>query len=233
MEKSPDGTGTAKGDCKAMVTIGNFMIFGDSYSTYKDRIPEGYPTFYTPDEVPPDQKVRNMTAEETWWGRLVQETDARLVRNDSWSGSTLGYTGYAGDCSLTSSFIRRYRLLKQEGFFERNPVDTVFVFGGTNDSWSNAPLGELKYDGIEEQELFSVLPAISYFAKRLFETLTGARIIFIGNCDIKSEITDAMRDICLHYGLDYVSLSGIDKQNGHPTELGMEQICEQILAKIG
>ena len=79
--------------------IGNFVIFGDSYSTYKDRIPEGYPTFYTPDEVPPTEKVRNMTAEETWWGRLVQETDARLVRNDSWSGSTLGYTGYAGDCS--------------------------------------------------------------------------------------------------------------------------------------
>ena len=230
MEKSPDGTGTAKGDCKAMVTIGNFMIFGDSYSTYKDRIPEGYPTFYTPDEVPPDQKVRNMTAEETWWGRLVQETDARLVRNDSWSGSTLGYTGYAGDCSLTSSFIRRYRLLKQEGFFERNPVDTVFVFGGTNDSWSNAPVGEVPVGDIGEEELFFVLPAFAHFMKTLKEDLPRARIVFLSNCDIKKEIMEGIAKAGEKTGTEVLQLEAIDKESGHPTALGMEQICKQLLA---
>ena len=195
------------------MSFGNIMIFGDSYSTYAGYIPKGYSVYYS--------------------GHRAALPDVYDVKN-TWSGSTIGYTGYNNsDCSHTSSFIYRFEKLLGEGFFEENKIDTLFVFGGTNDSWSNAPLGELKYDGIEEQELFSVLPAISYFAKRLSGTLTGARIIFIGNCDIKSEITNAMRDICLHYGLDYVPLSGIDKQNGHPTELGMEQICEQILAKIG
>ena len=213
------------------MSFGNIMIFGDSYSTYAGYIPKGYSVYYSGHRaaLPDVYDVKN-----TWWHRLLDKTGASLVQNNSWSGSTIGYTGYNNsDCSHTSSFIYRFEKLLGEGFFEENKIDTLFVFGGTNDSWSNAPLGELKYDGIEEQELFSVLPAISYFAKRLSGTLTGARIIFIGNCDIKSEITDAMRDICLHYGLDYVPLSGIDKQNGHPTELGMEQICEQILAGVG
>jgi hypothetical protein len=42
-----------------------------------------------------------------------------------------------------------------------------------------------------------------------------------------------MKEVCEHYGLDYVALSGIDKINGHPTELGMKQICEQIISGIG
>ena len=42
--------------------IGNFVIYGDSYSTYKGYIPQGYPTYYTPDEVPPTDTV----FEENW-----------------------------------------------------------------------------------------------------------------------------------------------------------------------
>ena len=42
-----------------------------------------------------------------------------------------------------------------------------------------------------------------------------------------------MRDVTEHYGLEYVPLSGVDKVNGHPTELGMAEICEQILDTVG
>ena len=156
-----------------------------------------------------------------------------MIQNNSWSGSTIGYTGYNGDCSHTNSFIYRFEKLLEEGFFDSNKIDTVLVFGGTNDSWSNAPLGEMKFDGIEENELFCALPAISHFAKRLSEVLKDTRIIFIGNCDIKQEIIDAIRISCEHYSLEHVQLSDVEKVNGHPTENGMAQICEQILAKIG
>ena len=188
--------------------IGNFVIYGDSYSTYKGYIPEGYPTYYTPDEVPPTDTVRNMTVEETWWGRLMAESDARLLRNDSWSGSTVCYTGYAGDCSQTSSFIRRYRLMQEEGFFAKNRVDTVFVFGGTNDSWANAPVGEVQTENFKEEDLFSVLPA----------------------CDIKQEIILGMAKAGEAMGVSVLQLQGIDKGCGHPSILGMDQICKQILA---
>ena len=212
------------------MNFGNTMIFGDSYSTYLGYIPSGYAVYYTGhrNALPDVFDVKN-----TWWGRLIDSGMATLVQNNSWSGSTIGYTGYNNtDCSHTSSFIYRFEKLLSEGFFTENKIDTVFVFGGTNDSWSGAPLGELKFDGIEQVDLFCVLPAISHFAKRLKDTLPEARIIFIGNCDIKSEITNTMKAVCEHYGLDYVALSGIDKQNGHPTELGMEQISAQITMSV-
>lgn len=210
--------------------LGNMMIFGDSYSTYEGWNPPGYAVYYSGhrDALPDLADVKH-----TWWGRLLDAADAVLVQNNSWSGSTIGYTGYNNtDCSHSSSFIFRFETLLAEGFFERHPIDTLFVFGGTNDSWSGAPLGDLKLEGIEESDLFCVLPGISYLAQRLMRTLTGTRVVFIGNCDIKSEITDAMRSVCAHCGMTYIALSEIDKINGHPTALGMEQICEQILSGI-
>ena len=103
--------------------IGNLMIFGDSYSTYAGMIPEGYAVYYSKEgRGDPEFMVTKMEAEDTWWMRLINATDATLVQNNSWSGSTVGYTGYSGDCSHTSSFIYRYRQLKERGFFKENRI---------------------------------------------------------------------------------------------------------------
>ena len=207
--------------------LGNIMIFGDSYSTYEGYIPYGFAVYYSGHrELPPDV----FDVKRTWWGRILDATDSTLVQNNSWSGSTLGNTGYNNtDCSNSSSFIYRFEKLWSEGFFEENRIDTLFVFGGTNDSWSEAPLGELKFDNIEKSDLFCVLPAISYFAGTLKEKLPDTKIVFIANCEIKEEVIDAIRKSCEHYDLTFVGLSNIDKENRHPTELGMEQIAKQIL----
>ena len=210
--------------------LGNIMILGDSYSTYEGYIPAGYDVYYSGHrtEVPDVFDVK-----KTWWGRMLEENDAKLVLNNSWSGSPIGYTGYNNaDCSHTSSFIYRFEKLLNEGFFDRNKIDTLFVFGGTNDSGADAPLGVLKYDDIQESDLFCALPAISYLAKRVKENLKGTRIIFIGNHDIKKEITDGMESVCKHYDIEYVPLSAFDKINGHPTEQGMKDIYEQIITAI-
>ena len=115
--------------------IGNLVIFGDSYSTFKGYIPREDAFYYFPEEAPEGKEEMSMDLEETWWRRFIKHTGANLIRNDSWSGSTICYTGYLGDCSTTSSFIFRYRELLKEDFFKKNNVDTVIVFGGTNDSW--------------------------------------------------------------------------------------------------
>ena len=208
----------------------NIMIFGDSYSTYEGHIPAGYAVYYSGHRgAEPDVfDVRN-----TWWGRLIAETDSTLVQNNSWSGSTIGYTGYNNsDCSHSSSFIYRFEKLLAEGFFEEHRIDRLFVFGGTNDSWSNAPLGESDKELVEDSDLFCVLPAIKHFVARLADKLPDTKLVIIGNCDIKSEIMDALALAAERAGATYVGLSGVDKINGHPTELGMEQIKDQILASI-
>ena len=212
--------------------INRFMIFGDSYSTHLDYIPEGYAHYYCDEGRAPDQPVTKMQMQQTWWGQMMERTDATLVLNDSWSGSTIGYTGYEGDCSTSSSFIYRYRKLVEKGFFAENEIDTIFVFGGTNDSWSSAPLGKERYDDFSEVELFNVLPAICYFMTTLKKDHPNTRVVFIGNCDIKQEIIDCMINASEQLGVEFVALHDIDKISGHPTVLGMTQICDQIMEKL-
>ena len=213
--------------------INNFIIFGDSYSTHRDFIPEEYPHFYCTEGRGDKEPVTKMLPNETWWGRLIEKTGAKLAYNDSWSGSTLGHTGYDGDCSHTSSFIYRYRKLCEERFFEKIDFDTVFVFGGTNDSWSDAPLGEMQLSDWCENDLFFVLPAICYFMNCLKSDFPDKQIVFIANYGIKPEIIECMRAAAAKLDVSFVRLSDIDKLSNHPTILGMQEIADQIIDQLG
>ena len=199
----------------------NCVIFGDSYSTYAGHIPEGYPTYYPCGDVDDVSK--------TWWARFFENADMNVLQNNSWSGSPLGFTGYCNmDCSKFGSFIVRYRQLKEEGFFEKNSIDSIFVFGGTNDSWAEAPLGEVMLSGWEEKDLFCVLPAICYFAYILKTDMPEAEIVFLANTGIKDEIRNCFETAAKHFGVKCVKLHDIDKESNHPTSSGMEAICEQL-----
>ena len=205
------------------------LIIGDSYSTFKGMIPNGYATYYSEDGVLPGVPVTKMNLEDTWWIKFIKATGIELALNNSWSGSTICYTGREGDCSRTSSYIFRYRQLVENGFFKDNDVNTVIVFGGTNDSWIDAPLGELKFNEIEEKDLYSVLPAISYLMGKIKDDMPNARILFIANSDIKEEIISAIKASGGYYGVDTIELHDVHKESGHPTPLGMTDICNQVL----
>ena len=203
----------------------NAIIFGDSYSTYAGYIPQNYPTYYPCGDVDDVNK--------TWWGRLGKQADIQWIQNNSWSGSPLGFTGYNGmNCSKFGSFIARYRQLKEAGFFEQNKIDTVFVFGGTNDSWAEAPLGEVQLSDWVDQDLFNVLPAICYFTNVLKTDLPDAEIILISNTGIKEEIQNCFEEAARHFGVKCVSLRDIDKESNHPTAKGMTAICQQVSAVL-
>ncbi|MBR3804148.1 MAG: hypothetical protein IKJ14_02220 [Clostridia bacterium] len=211
----------------------NVLIFGDSYSSYTGTIPEDwiYRVYYDGTNIlsSPDQM---------WWNLLVEERGGTVVRNDSSSGSTIGYTGYSGnDYSNSYSFINRLEKLIQSGYFEQNQIDVVFVFGGTNDSWCGAELGEEMYEGWEKEDLYKVLPAITYFYNRLREVLPNAEIYGISNCvsvedgdgGIKPEVSQAIKNACESVNGKAIILEDIHKQSNHPSETGMIQIKDQIL----
>ena len=212
------------------MSFNNVVIFGDSYSTFAGYIPDGYSVYYSESRtVGPD--VRRVT--ETWWYRLMEETDSKLIHNNSWSGSPVCSTGYNNsDCSSSSSFIYRLDKLGAEGFWADKKVDTIFVFGGTNDSWANSPVGELMYSDWEKKDLYSVLPAFSYFLKRLREVFPESRIVCLINTELKEEITNGFVAASEHYDCEYVKFDRIDKISGHPTIKGMNDIKEQIMDKL-
>ncbi len=208
----------------------NAMIIGDSYSTFRGFVPEGYEVYYA-EEIIRETDLTQVS--QTWWYQVMEDTGLHLVLNDSWCGAPIGYTGYNGeDCSHSSSFICRLRRLKSEGFFEKNEIHTVFVFGGTNDSWADAPLGSVQWEPSEEQELYFVLPAICEFFRELREFLPNAEIYCLINKGLKPEITRCMEEACKKYAMIPVTFPHMDRMGDHPTIQGMKEIKTAVTYAI-
>ena len=211
-----------------VITVSNnTIIFGDSYSTFEKFVPNGYAVYYSEIERPETDVTKVCY---TWWHQVVEEANLNLILNDSWSGSTISYTGWNHmDCSQSSSFIYRLHKLIERGFFKENKIDKVFVFGGTNDSWSDAPLGTMKYEDWKKEDLYFVLPAICYFLKTLKIQLPEAEIYCLINTELKSEIAEGLRQACAMYDVTSISFDKIDKKCGHPTIKGMQDIKNTVL----
>ena len=205
------------------------MILGDSYSTFCGYIPEGHGWWYST-EAYPDNKVQ--TVEDTWWWRVFSEVDGRIALNSSWTGTTVCHTGWGGEDCRHKSFISRFDKLIEDGYFKENKIDTLIVFGGTNDSWSGSPLGEVKFDNITDEDLYSFCPAVCYLAGRIKEALPNARVIFLVNAGLKDEINFATGEACRHYGHEILYLSMMDRFNNHPTNKGMKEIADELLSYL-
>ncbi len=203
------------------------VIFGDSYSTFGGYNPDGYAIYY-PKYY--EGSVQEVT--QTWWHMLLKETSSELVLNDSWSGSTMCNTGYDGDCSATSSFIFRLNRLIDSGFFSKNNIDRVLVFGATNDSATGNECGNTKYKDWKEQDLALILPGISYFMDRLTSVVEKEKIHFILNTELRQEVHSGIVEICNYYGVSFTELENIEKVNAHPNQTGMIQIKKQIYDNI-
>ncbi len=212
-----------------MNSIGNVFILGDSYSTFEGMIPDGYAIYYCKTGHP-NHKVSDY--KDTWWQRVIDQNGGTLIRNDSWSGTTICHTGYnASDCAH-NSFAARFDKLLENGFFKENTIDTMFVFGGTNDSWAGSPVGELMYDNFQKSDLYNVLPAFCYLVGKVRNTLPDTKVVVIINTELKAEITSGIKSACDYYGIQYVALHDIEKLEGHPTYNGMKQIAEQVTKNL-
>ena len=219
--------GTAGGCSEKIssVNLGNVMILGDSYSTFEGFIPEGYGSWYRRNAT-----HTNVTDEnDTWWHTVMRRTRSSLLLNCSYSGSTVCNTGYDGADYSSISFITRFRELKAKGFFDENRIDTLIILGGLNDFWAGAPVGEIKYDGVTDEDLYSFLPALCTLLSEARAVLPNARILFIGEEYISRELKDGFKEICEHVGIEYLELAGISKGEGHPDKAGMKSIAEQVI----
>ena len=210
-----------------MKNLGNVMIFGDSYSTLEGHIPQGYAVYYSLNRE--DTAHFNISApEDTWWGTVLSATHSKLLVNDSWSGSTVCHTGYGG-FDEKQSFVGRLNKYIADGFFEKNQVDTVFIFGCTNDFWANSPRGEVGGNDHENQTLAFVYPAVEYMLSTLKKVAPKARVIGLINTDFSADFTEKLQTIYHNAGVDCITFDYIEKVNGHPNKTGMEQIANKIL----
>lgn len=200
-------------------------ILGDSYSTFEGCIPEGFAAWYTNG----GNGQNNVTDKSmTWWQILLDNKNFSLFKNNSFSGTTICNTGYNGDYCPDTSFVGRFTADVENGVFKDEQPDKIIVFGGTNDSWANSPIGELKQSAFTDDDLKEVLPAFCYLLLQIKDTLPNSEIIVIVNTELKSEITFGLLNACVSQDVKYVKLRDISKQAGHPDTDGMRQIYEQL-----
>lgn len=201
--------------------IRTVAILGDSYSTFDGYIPEGNAYWYSSAPQGDNDVVK---VEDTWWHQFCEAGGYELVLNESWSGSTICNTGYDAVPCPTWSFIARMKNIVAG----ENDPDLILIFGGTNDSWANSPIGSMKYADWTPEDLASYLPACCYMLDYLTKEAPGSEIICIINSELKDEITQGQVDACRHFGAHFILLKDIDKIWGHPSITGMTAISAQL-----
>lgn len=110
----------------------SISIMGDSISTFKGFIPDGYYDFF-----PDNGAVQDVN--ETWWKPLVEELGLRQYANASSSGSTC--TGDSTSQDNPQYGCSDFRINALMGANGRIP-DIIIVYMGTNDLLQSVPLGD-------------------------------------------------------------------------------------------
>ena len=196
-------------------------ILGDSYSTFKGYVlPDSNFVWYP-------QKVDNndvQDVQELWWHILIREHGYRLCQNNSFSGATICHTGYQKEDYSDRSYCTRLNNL--------GSPDIILVFGGTNDSWAQSPIGDYQYADWNKKDLYQFRPAMAYLLANLQNRYPGTEIYVIINSELSEEVTGSMKTICDHYKVPYIQLVDIEKQWGHPSKKGMRAIADQVAAAL-
>ena len=197
-------------------------ILGDSYSTFQGAIPAGNAVWYT---LPVDTSRTDVSrVEETWWWQVIERGGFTLEKNDSYSGSTVSFTGYNGADYSDRSFITRLPRIGHP--------DILLIFGCINDSWAGVEAGEYKYVCVRKDDLYTYRPALAWLLTYTRLLYPDTAVYYIIGDELRQDITESTKVICDHFGVPYIQLEGIDKKSGHPTVLGMRQIAGQVSALL-
>lgn len=109
----------------------NISILGDSISTFKDYIPDGYSSQY------PAGDVTNVN--DCWWKKIIDNLNLNLLINNSYAGSRVTNTN-----SSIPNAVTRSNNLSNNNILP----DIILIEIGVNDFINNVPLGD--YDGNSE-----------------------------------------------------------------------------------
>lgn len=202
-------------------------ILGDSYSTFQGHIPDGRNCYY-----PSPERVKDvLRVEDTWWYPLFQNRNMRLLLNDSWSGSTV-CRDVRDTLPAESAFVERMKMSLSPAGIDGEKPDCIFLFGTTNDSWLGREIGLLTYDNWSDKELRQVLPAYCCMLDYVLRSNPQAAVFSIVNTQLDERISQGILEACAHYDVTCIMLHDIDKENGHPSCLGMQQIADQVNAAL-
>ena len=212
-------------------SVKKYSVLGDSFSSLLGTVdPET-------NDVWPYSNVGVTSAEQMWWHKVATEMQWTLDKNNSFSGSLVsnfeGFNG--GDYYGPQSFIRRMDYLG-------NP-DVIFIFGGTNDIYKRAPLGDYVYSDWNDELLCAYRPAMAYLLDNLKRLNPSAKIYFLVDMELcisdetieqetRQAYIESMHRIASHYGVTCIDIYGIHKVYWHPDAQGQDDIARQVIEAL-
>ena len=206
-----------------MKSIGKVGILGDSYSTFGGYVPKDYAVYYDVDAGDYYGNVNNVNL--TWWMQVINALDGQLVMNSSYSGSCVCNLAREEDVSEESFTTRMKADLGAD-----KELDTILIYGCTNDVWRKVSRGSLNFGEVTKDELNDLFPAICHTVGFMKQNHPNARIVFITNWFFDEDVLGAVQSVCDYYDAEHLNLAKFELKNGHPTIPGMKSIADQVVA---
>jgi len=204
----------------------SFSVLGDSYSAYIGYVdPSTNRCWY-----PPTNSSAQGYGDDNgitspfrmWWHLFANNTQTAVQYVAAYSGSTISYDSY-GDGSAdgkSNSFITRMD--------DIGKPDLCIIFGGTNDDWAGASIGDYKYSGWVESDLSYFAPALAYLLDKLLNKHAGMDIAFIENDMLTADYKTAIDTVCAHYNVPVIQPENVEKVHNHPNINGMITIANAV-----
>ena len=207
-------------------TVSKFSILGDSYSSY-----EGYVDPETNDVWEHYETIGVTSVEQMWWHQVATQMGWSMEINNSFSGSLIcNYADFEG-----GAYYARHSFLKRMDYLG-NP-DVIFILGGTNDVWQDAPFEDFIYADWTEEQLCCFRPAMAYMLDNVKRLHPNAHIYFLletGPCpggiteETRQNLVESAHRIANHYDVECIDLD-IHKDWWHPDGQGQKDIARQVL----
>lgn len=171
----------------------NVSITGDSISTYSGTISQtsdfgvehnaaGSNAIFYPNAA---SGLVN-SPDQTWWGLLIKNNRARLIRNDAWSGSQVGGTDSTTNSTACASIIRTKMLHCEKPTYSPNTTtglahpygypEVIFCMIGTNDLSGNRAAGA--YSNTAPTDISTILGAFQTMVARHRTNYPFAKLVY-------------------------------------------------------
>ncbi len=197
--------------------VGKKISFiGDSISTFKNYIPEGYSCFYPY----PTHDVNDVN--QTWWMVVSNTLGTKLLVNNSYSGSCVASkTGKSA--SSTNERLATLKLSEQY-------ADVIVIFMGSNDC-AGVPVSDFDAD---YKVMIDKLKDLCPNAELLLCTLPQSKLYTNDN---QKEFNAVIRKYANEYSLKLIELEDLSIveyliDSAHPGKEGMKVMGEKIVSEM-
>lgn len=203
----------------------HFSILGDSYSSFEGYVdPETNDCWHYED-------IGVTDVSQMWWHKVATTMEWSMEQNNSFSGSLIcNFSDFEG-----GSYYGRHSFLKRMNDLG-NP-DVIFILGGTNDVWQDAPFGDFVYSDWTEEQLCYFRPSLACLLDNVKRQHPDAKIYFLletSPCpggiseETRLNLVESVHRITNHYDIECIDLD-IHKDWWHPDVQGQDDIARQTL----